>query len=72
MDRTCNLNQTFASLGLTPGQYVYAGRSETVSVNTGDETGAVPEPATWAMMPIGFGLIGDAIRRRQRRWVAYS
>jgi len=25
---------------------------------------AVPEPATWAMMIIGFGLVGSAIRRR--------
>ncbi|MEP3225410.1 MAG: PEPxxWA-CTERM sorting domain-containing protein [Parasphingorhabdus sp.] len=28
-------------------------------------TAAVPEPATWAMMLIGFGLIGGAIRRRK-------
>ena len=27
---------------------------------------AVPEPATWAMMIIGFGLIGSTIRRRNR------
>jgi hypothetical protein len=27
---------------------------------------AVPEPATWAMMVGGFGLIGGAMRRRQR------
>ncbi len=26
----------------------------------------VPEPATWAMMIIGFGLIGSTIRRRNR------
>ena len=25
---------------------------------------AVPEPATWAMMLVGFGLIGGAMRRR--------
>ena len=28
--------------------------------------GAVPEPATWAMMLGGFGLLGGAIRRRNR------
>ncbi len=28
--------------------------------------GAVPEPATWAMMLTGFGLIGVARRRRQQ------
>ncbi|HEY9234280.1 MAG TPA: PEPxxWA-CTERM sorting domain-containing protein, partial [Phenylobacterium sp.] len=27
--------------------------------------GAVPEPATWAMMITGFGLAGAAIRRRR-------
>lgn len=27
---------------------------------------AVPEPATWAMMVLGFGLIGAATRRRRR------
>lgn len=29
-------------------------------------TASVPEPATWAMMIIGFGLIGAAMRRRHR------
>ncbi|MEG8038220.1 PEPxxWA-CTERM sorting domain-containing protein [Sphingomonas sp. LR60] len=28
--------------------------------------GAVPEPATWAMMILGFGLIGGALRSRRR------
>lgn len=28
-------------------------------------TGAVPEPATWAMMLLGFGGIGFAMRRKQ-------
>lgn len=27
---------------------------------------AVPEPSTWAMMILGFGLIGGALRRRTR------
>jgi hypothetical protein len=30
-----------------------------------DGTGAVPEPATWAMMIVGFGLVGVASRRRR-------
>lgn len=29
--------------------------------------GAVPEPATWAMMIAGFGLTGAAMRRRKTR-----
>jgi hypothetical protein len=27
--------------------------------------GSVPEPATWAMMITGFGLIGAAMRRKR-------
>nr|WP_309644373.1 PEPxxWA-CTERM sorting domain-containing protein [Phenylobacterium sp.] len=27
---------------------------------------AVPEPATWAMMIVGFGLVGGAVRQRRR------
>ncbi len=34
------------------------------SLNGIDPTGAVPEPATWAMFILGFGVIGAAIRRR--------
>lgn len=32
----------------------------------------VPEPATWAMMVGGFGLLGGAMRRRQRTAVTYA
>ena len=31
-----------------------------------DEAGPVPEPATWAMMLLGFGGIGMAMRRRRK------
>ena len=31
---------------------------------------AVPEPATWAMMMLGFGAIGMTIRRRRRPMLA--
>lgn len=31
---------------------------------TAGSTGAVPEPASWAMMIGGFGLVGSALRRR--------
>ena len=32
-----------------------------------DEVGVVPEPATWAMMLLGFGAIGFAARRSRKR-----
>jgi PEP-CTERM motif len=34
--------------------------------------GAIPEPETWAMMIIGFGLTGSALRRRKSIKVAYA
>lgn len=38
----------------------------------GTVNGAVPEPATWMMMILGFGLIGGAMRRRQTVRVTYA
>ncbi|WP_375290854.1 PEPxxWA-CTERM sorting domain-containing protein [Qipengyuania sp.] len=34
-------------------------------------TGAVPEPGTWALFILGFGLVGAAMRRRRTR-LAYA
>jgi hypothetical protein len=35
-------------------------------------TGAVPEPATWAMMMLGLGMVGGAMRRRRRLAVSLA
>jgi hypothetical protein len=32
----------------------------------------VPEPATWAMMLGGFGLLGGAVRRRRTSFQAVT
>lgn len=34
--------------------------------------GAVPEPGTWALLILGFGAVGGAMRRRVRTSVAYA
>jgi hypothetical protein len=67
-------------VGLTPGVYrqlAYAGPLSFVEITpltpywVADDlsftlSGSVPEPATWAMMLLGFGLIGAAQRRRAK------
>ena len=48
--------------GLAPG-YTTGGADYRFSAVT---PGAVPEPGTWAMMLLGFGAAGFAIRRRRK------
>lgn len=54
----------FASEGLTQGSYVWTwgqgDHADSLTVNIG-----VPEPATWAMLILGAGMTGAAIRRRR-------
>jgi hypothetical protein len=52
--------------GATPGQYEWtwgkgANQNFTLEIGT-----AVPEPATWAMMALGFGLLGFLGYRKTR------
>ena len=47
------------------GNGISTGGSTAIDNLTIGVSGAVPEPATWAMMIVGFGLIGAAARRRQ-------
>jgi hypothetical protein len=45
---------------------LYTGKGTGTAVQLISSTaGAVPEPASWAMMLTGFGLVGGAIRRRR-------
>ena len=58
-----------AGLGSTPDVNFYAGPINSGVYNISDTTGtltiAVPEPAVWAMMLVGFGGIGTTMRRRR-------
>jgi len=48
-----------------PGQDVQLLYSATNQSQIFRNTGAVPEPTTWAMMICGFGVIGASVRRRR-------
>lgn len=37
-----------------------------------DPTGGVPEPASWALMALGFGAAGGALRARRKPAVSFS
>jgi hypothetical protein len=69
-------DQTFDSLGLTPGTYLYswgqgaADSTFTVQIDSVDPVESVvaaPEAATWAMMLAGFAFLGLAAYLRSRR-----
>ena len=55
------LNATFASLGITPGTYVWnwgsGAHADTFTIQIG---AAVPEASTWAMLLMGFAGLGYA------------
>lgn len=55
---------TIAYTGNVPSKIATVGSSITFA------TGAVPEPVTWAMMVVGFGLVGASVRRRAGTVVA--
>lgn len=63
-DSSATLNFTNLTGGINEGVFLDA-----VSVQV-----AVPEPATWAMMLLGFGAIGGALRasRRKQRGSAFA
>ena len=61
--------QTSKSIYVGTGDAATLTIAETVGGNSGgvvldNVSVAVPEPASWAMMVAGFGLVGFAVRRR--------
>jgi hypothetical protein len=51
--------------GTTTIPFAVNGSSGWVLYDTGTPGEVVPEPATWAMLIAGFGLVGGAMRRRR-------
>lgn len=57
------INDGFYGVNQITGAGTFLGNLGTPGV-TGIAAGAVPEPAAWALMITGFGLVGGAMRRR--------
>ena len=58
---------TFASLGITPGSYVYSLPNDTVTV----KFGTAPEPGTLALLGLGLaGLVATRKRARLSSWTS--
>ena len=49
---------------LEAGENIAAGTFTATRVQTPPPVGAIPEPDTWALMLLGFGFVGAALRRR--------
>ena len=55
----------FYNVNLTTGAATLVSRTDGLrNIAVAGATAAVPEPATWAMMIAGFGMIGGTLRRR--------
>jgi len=54
----------FGFYNYSQANVLYAGIEEVVLPPT-PGPGGIPEPATWAMLILGFGLVGGAMRRRR-------
>jgi hypothetical protein len=54
------------------GSYLSLNLTTSSSLTIFSQTAPVPEPATWAMMLLGFSAIGFALRRRGKRAFAHA
>ena len=59
-----HISSVLFSFGTQPGEFEGGGRC-TDNCGGGGGQGGVPEPATWAMMIVGFGGVGAIMRRRR-------
>ena len=74
-DTATYINQTFASLGVIPGTYLWTWGSgasgDTFSLQIGPDT-AVPEPASLTLLGVGLAGLGVLRRRTQKQPVPRS
>lgn len=72
VDFAANAGDTlsFVALGTSDSYGGYIDDLRLGEQGTPTQTGAVPEPTTWALMFMGFGAIGGALRSQRRRAAA--
>ncbi len=63
---TADLGETITGLRFSSKGVAFEVDSIAGLRSGGNENGIVPEPATWAMFVIGFGMVGASVRRRNR------
>ena len=64
-DSHLGLAQAPTSVTITSNQTGHSAFSASSTINA-PPSGGVPEPATWAMMLVGFGLVGGTMRLRTK------
>lgn len=69
-DNALNFTATGPSAKIMFSSVNAGGNQSYGNLITGVSVGGVPEPASWAMMIAGFGMIGFAVRRRNRLAIA--
>jgi hypothetical protein len=60
-----NSGDVFSTIINREGSYSNDSTGENFTLSTG----AVPEPATWGLMIVGFGLVGSSLRSRRKQTV---
>jgi hypothetical protein len=60
-----NIDNAFYTVNLSSGAASLVGSIGSGSLIGFTVNGAIPEPATWGMMIVGFGIVGTTLRRRK-------
>ena len=60
------ISRSFAGARLVPGLIARNAQGQIIGTTQGQILGSVPEPQSWALMIVGFGLVGVSARRRNR------
>jgi hypothetical protein len=69
-DQSVGRRMTYTFGGKTVTSVVFASAQNSFEFDNIATISAVPEPATWAMMIMGFGLAGSAVRSSRRKTAA--